>query len=278
MLDKDPVAPLTPPDPGKPGEKGQKLLHKCQFYWHQCTTEYNNFERIWTCQIEIVTTIITVIDSRYYAILLRKKRITKRKMLSLQRGIRKREILAVCLEIETFHAFVSRCWRVTFYLFTSGTMWGLTFSSHSVWDQVRQFKWDRAGPWICSDADRKSTCLVIQSLGPHPAADQKPAATSRGREWGWTHSSATTSTLQGRKLLLPPLWTPPGTLRFVDPVGRKDDLTDEGSWRGATLPRRQDMWQRRQLSRRLPIGPHWRQESESGALTESEPDGNWVTR
>lgn len=165
MLDKDPVAPLTPPDPGKPGEKGQKLLHKCQFYWHQCTTEYNNFERIWTCQIEIVTTIITVIDSRYYAILLRKKRITKRKMLSLQRGIRKREILAVCLEIETFHAFVSRCWRVTFYLFTSGTMWGLTFSSHSVWDQVRQFKWDRAGPWICSDADRKSTCLVIQRVG-----------------------------------------------------------------------------------------------------------------
>lgn len=74
MLDKDPVAPLTPPDPGKPGEKGQKLLHKCQFYWHQCTTEYNNFERIWTCQIEIVTTIITVIDSRYYAILLRKKK------------------------------------------------------------------------------------------------------------------------------------------------------------------------------------------------------------
>ena len=34
MLDKDPIAPLTPPDPGKPGEKGQKLLHKCQFYWH----------------------------------------------------------------------------------------------------------------------------------------------------------------------------------------------------------------------------------------------------
>lgn len=45
------------------------------------------------------------------------------------------------------------------------------------------------------------------------------------------------------------------------PVGQKDDLIDEGSWRGAMLP-----WQRRQPSRRVPTGPHWRQESESGAL------------
>ena len=38
---------------------------------------------------------------------------------------------------------------------------------------------------------------------------------------------------------------PRGRFGLVDPVGRKDDLTDEGSWRGATLPRRQDTWQRR---------------------------------
>lgn len=49
------------------------------------------------------------------------------------------------------------------------------------------------------------------------------------------------------------------------PVGQKDDLIDEGSWRGARLPRRQDTWERRQPSKRLPTGPHWRQESESGA-------------
>lgn len=52
-----------------PEKKGQKLLRKCQFYWHQCTTEYNDLERIGTCEIEIVTTMRTVIVSRYYTIL-----------------------------------------------------------------------------------------------------------------------------------------------------------------------------------------------------------------